>query len=101
MEYARSLALLRPGERLLLLLSGGADSMAMLELMARCDVRLRLGMQLAALHVNYGLRGADSERDRRIVEEAQGIVDEALKAGQAPGGSAMGEGQRAGPRGGS
>ena len=70
MENARSLALLRPGERLLLLLSGGADSMAMLELMARCDVRLRLGMQLAALHVNYGLRGADSERDRRIVEEA-------------------------------
>jgi tRNA(Ile)-lysidine synthase len=70
LAHVRSLALLRPGERVLLMLSGGADSMAMLELMLRCDVSVRLGMRLAALHVNYGLRGADSERDRGIVEEA-------------------------------
>jgi tRNA(Ile)-lysidine synthase len=70
LEYVRSLDLLRPGERALFMLSGGADSMAMLELILRCDVRLRLGMRPAALHVDYGLRGADSVRDRRIVERA-------------------------------
>ncbi len=61
---------LRPGEHVLLLLSGGADSMALLSLVRAADRRLSLGLRLAALHVDYGLRGADSDRDRRIVERA-------------------------------
>ncbi len=61
---------LRPGERPLLLLSGGADSMALLSLVSAADCRLGLGLRPAALHVDYGLRGADSDRDRRIVERA-------------------------------
>ena len=61
---------LRRGERALLLLSGGADSMALLSFVRATDRRLGLGLRLAALHVDYGLRGADSDRDRRIVELA-------------------------------
>ena len=61
---------LRPGERALLLLSGGADSMALLSLVQAADRRLRLGLSLSVLHVDYGLRGADSDRDRLIVERA-------------------------------
>lgn len=61
---------LRPGERALLLLSGGADSMALLSLVQAADRRLGLGLRLAALHVDYGLRGADSDGDRLIVERA-------------------------------
>jgi tRNA(Ile)-lysidine synthase len=61
---------LRAGERALLMLSGGADSMALLSLVRAADRRLDLGLELAALHVDYGLRGADSDRDRRIVEVA-------------------------------
>ncbi len=61
---------LRPGEHALLLLSGGADSMALLSLVQAADHRLGLGLSLAALHVDYGLRGADSDRDRSIVERA-------------------------------
>lgn len=61
---------LRAGERALLLLSGGADSMALLSLVGATDRRLDLGLGFAALHVDYGLRGADSDRDRRIVERA-------------------------------
>ena len=68
-EWSRSGAL-RRGERALLLLSGGADSMALLSLLRAADRRLDLGLRLAALHVDYGLRGADSDRDRRIVERA-------------------------------
>ncbi|HEX5641980.1 MAG TPA: tRNA lysidine(34) synthetase TilS [Thermoleophilia bacterium] len=61
---------LRPGEHALLLLSGGADSMALLSLVRAADRRLGLGLRLATLHVDYGLRGADSDRDRLIVERA-------------------------------
>ncbi len=68
-ELARTGAV-RAGERALLLLSGGADSMALLSLLRAADRRLDLGLELAALHVDYGLRGADSDRDRRIVERA-------------------------------
>ncbi|MCX6363909.1 MAG: tRNA lysidine(34) synthetase TilS [Actinobacteria bacterium] len=61
---------LRPGEHLLLMLSGGADSMALLALLPGVDVRLGLGLRLSALHVDYGARGADSDRDREIVTRA-------------------------------
>ncbi len=44
--------------------------MALLSLVRAADRRLSLGLRLAALHVDYGLRGADSDRDRRIVERA-------------------------------
>ncbi len=63
---------LRRGERALLMLSGGADSMALLSLVRAADRRLGLCLRLAALHVDYGLRGADSDRDRCIVERACG-----------------------------
>jgi hypothetical protein len=40
-------------------------------IMARnADRRLALGLDLCALHVDYGLRGDDSTRDREIVERA-------------------------------
>ena len=61
---------LLPGERVLLMLSGGADSMALLDLVRRADRRLGLGLSLAALHVDYGLRGDESSRDRAIVRRA-------------------------------
>lgn len=44
--------------------------MALLALLPAIDQELRLGLRTAALHVDYGLRGADSDRDRGIVEQA-------------------------------
>ena len=56
LEAARESGLVRGGEALLVLLSGGGDSVALL------DIALRLGAEVAALHVNYGLRdGADED----------------------------------------
>ena len=60
-------AVLRLGEHALLMLSGGADSMALLALLPGIDARLGLRLRLSALHVDYGARGADSDRDREIV----------------------------------
>ena len=55
-EAARASGLIRAGEPLLVLLSGGADSVCLLE----CAVRI--GAQVHALHVNYGLRpGSDAD----------------------------------------
>ncbi|MEZ5125200.1 MAG: tRNA lysidine(34) synthetase TilS [Thermoleophilia bacterium] len=68
--FVRERELLRRGERPLLLLSGGADSMALHWLLGEVDARLELGLQAGVLHVDYATRGADSTRDRRIVEEA-------------------------------
>jgi len=68
--YVDEADVLCPGEKALLLLSGGADSMALLALLPGVSRRLGLGLRLRALHVDYATRGEDSERDRRIVEEA-------------------------------
>lgn len=52
-----------PDERLLLAISGGRDSRLLLHLL------LQLGQACALAHVNYGLRGAASERDEAFVRE--------------------------------
>jgi tRNA(Ile)-lysidine synthase len=69
-DYVARREILVPGERVLLMLSGGADSMAMLALVRALDRRLGLRLSFGVLHVDYGLRGADSTRDREIVERA-------------------------------
>ena len=56
LEVARESGLLVPERPLLILLSGGGDSVCLL------DVALRLGAEVSGLHVNYGLReGADED----------------------------------------
>jgi tRNA(Ile)-lysidine synthase len=56
---ARASGLVPAGRPLLVMLSGGADSVCLL------DVAAELGAAVRALHVNYGMRGADSEADER------------------------------------
>jgi tRNA(Ile)-lysidine synthase len=56
LNAARNSGLVRPGEPLLVMVSGGGDSVALL------DIAHRLGASVTALHVNYGLReGADAD----------------------------------------
>ena len=58
LEVARASGLITAGEPLLVLLSGGADSVCLL------DVALRLEADVTALHVNYGLRpGAPADEE--------------------------------------
>jgi len=53
----RTTDLIAPGRPLLVLLSGGADSCCLLHL------AVSRGAEVGALHVNYGLRGPDSDAD--------------------------------------
>ncbi|HYI35082.1 MAG TPA: tRNA lysidine(34) synthetase TilS [Thermoleophilaceae bacterium] len=65
LEAARASGLVTEGAPLLVMLSGGADSVCLL------DVALRLGADVSALHVNYGLRaesGQDEEHCRSLCE---------------------------------
>ena len=58
LDAARASGLIAEGEPLLVLLSGGADSVCLL------DCALRLGADVRALHVNYGLRpGAPADEE--------------------------------------
>jgi tRNA(Ile)-lysidine synthase len=66
LDAARASGLVREGEPLLVMVSGGGDSVALL------DVAHRLGASVTALHVNYGLRdGADADEAlvRRLCDE--------------------------------
>ena len=68
-EVAQASGLIRAGEPLVVLLSGGADSVCLI------DCAVRLGAEVHALHVNYGLRpGSDGdEQFCRIVCDRMGV----------------------------
>ena len=54
--------------------SGGADSMTMLDILWK--LREETGFSLQAVHVNHGIRGEEADRDEKIVEafcKEQGI----------------------------
>ena len=55
----------RPGERVLCAVSGGADSMYLLARML--ELAGEGGFQVLCAHYNHRLRGAESERDEAFV----------------------------------
>jgi tRNA(Ile)-lysidine synthase len=61
---------LRPGDRACCAISGGADSTALLLLVHAANAlpKNALGVGLSAVHVNHGLRGAESDGDQAFVE---------------------------------
>ena len=60
-EYAKEHNLCAKDDAVIVALSGGADSVALLR------VLFTIGVQCCALHCNYGLRGAESDRDEAFV----------------------------------
>src|SRR5579863_5965152 len=56
-SHIRRLRLLEPGGEVLALVSGGADSCCLVGVLGE------LGYRVSALHVNHGLRGAESDED--------------------------------------
>ena len=66
-SFIREQDLIPPGSTVLCAVSGGADSVAMLHILYR--LRDKLDFALAAAHYNHNLRGAESDRDQRFVEQ--------------------------------
>ena len=65
-RHIRRHALIAPGGEVTCLVSGGADSTCLWHALRR------LGYRVSALHVNHGLRGAESEEDARFCRQVLG-----------------------------
>ena len=65
--YTRKHGLIRPGERVGVAVSGGADSVALLRVLL--ELRSDLGSVLSVVHFNHGIRGADSDADQQFVAD--------------------------------
>ena len=61
----RTSGLVRPGQRLGVAVSGGADSVGLLLLLL--ELREKLGMVLSVAHLNHKLRGKASDADEKFV----------------------------------
>lgn len=67
LAYIRKHDLLRPGDRVGVAVSAGADSVALLRLIL--ELRDELGLVLSVVHLNHKLRAEDSDADERFVRE--------------------------------
>lgn len=67
LEFIRRNRLLTPGDRILVALSGGADSVCLLVILH--ELKEVLGLSLKAVHVHHGLRGAEADRDSEYAKE--------------------------------
>jgi len=65
-DHIRSKNLLDPKSRYLLALSGGADSVALGYLLKAAAINFEIA------HVNFGLRGEESDKDEAFVKELAG-----------------------------
>ena len=67
LTYARREGRLTPGDRVLVAVSGGPDSVALLHLLVRLGPEL--GLNLGVAHYDHGLRGEDSRADAVFVAD--------------------------------
>ncbi len=74
--------MLFPGDRIGVAVSGGADSVALLEILHRLSSKLQI--QLTILHVNHGLRGSESDDDESFVRAVAGSLGLEIAVVQAP-----------------
>lgn len=65
--FAAAHTLWRPGSRILLAVSGGPDSVCLLDIMAFLSQKYSFTLGIA--HVNYRLRGKDSQADEQFVRD--------------------------------
>jgi tRNA(Ile)-lysidine synthase len=68
-EFIRLHGVFADAERILLAVSGGADSMALLHILKALQVTGHLHADLACAHINHQLRGTESDADERVVVE--------------------------------
>lgn len=66
LKYNEQNKLFLKGERIIVGVSGGKDSVCLLDVLDRC--REEWGLSLLVLHVNHGLRGESADRDEAFVK---------------------------------
>ena len=66
-KYILERKLLRPGDRLAVAVSGGADSVALLR--ALLELRDEFGIVIAVAHFHHGIRGPEADADQQFVAD--------------------------------
>jgi tRNA(Ile)-lysidine synthase len=79
---ARRDRLFAPGDRVLVAVSGGPDSVALLHLLTR--LAPELGLHLGVAHYDHGLRGEDSRADAAFVADLARRLNLPCHQGQGP-----------------
>ena len=74
-------AMIRPGDRIGIGVSGGADSVAMLRIFA--ELRTQLGITVLVLHFHHQLRGTEADEDERFVKALAGEFHLEFESGRA------------------
>ena len=59
-------SMIRPGDRVGVGVSGGADSVALLHVLA--ELRVKLGIRIFVLHFHHQLRGMEADEDELFVK---------------------------------
>jgi tRNA(Ile)-lysidine synthase len=80
LDFIRESRMASAGDRVGVAVSGGADSVALLRLLE--SLRDELGVALVVIHFDHMLRGEESDRDARFVEElarARGLEFESAR----------------------
>lgn len=67
LDFINKYHMLHPGDRVVVGVSGGADSVCLLHLLRRLKGELRI--ELKAVHIHHGLRGAEADRDAAFSKE--------------------------------
>jgi len=80
LSFVQRYKLIPPGETLVVGVSGGADSVCLLHLLA--GWQQKLGLNLHVAHLDHQLRGAESEADARYVVSLAGSLGVLVTAGR-------------------
>lgn len=72
-DHIRAYDMISPGDRIIVGVSGGRDSVCLLFLLNKLSKEW--GFSLFAVHVNHMLRGEESERDKAFVKDLCKVLD--------------------------
>jgi len=81
LNYVRHHALTKPGDCIVVAVSGGADSVCMLHILN--ELRLGLGIRLHVAHLDHGLRGTEGRADANYVKRLAGGLGLPVTIGKA------------------
>lgn len=77
-ETIKKYNMLSFGDKIVVGLSGGADSCALVHLLS--SLRKEFGITVLAIHVNHGIRGAEAQRDEEFAKDFCRRLDIGFKA---------------------
>lgn len=66
LEYMKKFNMVESGDKIVVGVSGGADSLALLHILNK--IKDDFSLELAVAHVHHGLRGEDADKDAKFVE---------------------------------